>query len=95
MVNGNSRVLISGGGPVGLLCAWMLGRRGISVRVFDNNPGLQEDPRAATTHPATLDLLAKAAWPRTWPGSGWSRRSFSSGTARADEWSPISIIPFC
>ena len=60
MASGNRRVLISGGGPVGLLCAWMLGRRGISVRLFDNNPGLQADPRAATTHPATLDLLGEA-----------------------------------
>jgi len=51
------RVLISGGGPVGLLCAWLLGRRGIPVLVFDENSTLQADPRAATTHPATLDLL--------------------------------------
>jgi 3-(3-hydroxy-phenyl)propionate hydroxylase len=54
------RVLIAGGGPVGLLCAWILGRRGIAVRLFDNNDGLQADPRAATTHPATLDLLAES-----------------------------------
>ena len=53
------RILIAGGGPVGLLCAWLLGRRGLPVRLFDNNGGLQPDPRAATTHPATLDLLAE------------------------------------
>src|SRR5215470_9675450 len=52
------RVLIAGGGPVGLLCAWLLGRRGLPVRVFDDNDSLQADPRAATTHPATLDLLS-------------------------------------
>jgi 3-(3-hydroxy-phenyl)propionate hydroxylase len=51
------RVLIAGGGPVGLLCAWLLARRGISVLLFDENYGPQADPRAATTHPATLDLL--------------------------------------
>src|SRR5215813_8000418 len=51
------RVLIAGGGPVGLLSAWLLGRQGIPVRLFDANEGLQADPRAATTHPATLDLL--------------------------------------
>jgi 3-(3-hydroxy-phenyl)propionate hydroxylase len=50
-------VLIAGGGPVGLLSAWLLGRQGIAVRLFDVNAGLQADPRAATTHPATLDLL--------------------------------------
>jgi 3-(3-hydroxy-phenyl)propionate hydroxylase len=36
----DQRVLIAGGGPVGLLCAWLLGR-------------------AATTHPATLELLSE------------------------------------
>jgi 3-(3-hydroxy-phenyl)propionate hydroxylase len=51
------RILIAGGGPVGLLCAWLLGRRGLSVRLFDENEGPQADPRAATTHPATLELL--------------------------------------
>jgi 3-(3-hydroxy-phenyl)propionate hydroxylase len=51
------RVLIGGGGPVGLLCAWLLGRRGIPVLLFDENDGPRADPRAATTHPATLDLL--------------------------------------
>jgi 3-(3-hydroxy-phenyl)propionate hydroxylase len=55
----NAPVLIAGGGPVGLLCAWLLGRRGLRVRLFDNNPGPQPDPRAATTHPATLELLAE------------------------------------
>jgi 3-(3-hydroxy-phenyl)propionate hydroxylase len=53
------KVLISGGGPVGLLCAWLLGRRGVPVRLFDLNRGPQDDPRAATTHPATLDLLTE------------------------------------
>jgi 3-(3-hydroxy-phenyl)propionate hydroxylase len=57
MATADQRVLISGGGPVGLLCAWLLGRRGLPVVVFDNNSELQNDPRAATTHPATLDLL--------------------------------------
>ena len=53
------RVLIAGGGPVGLLSALLLGRQGLPVRLFDVNQSPQADPRAATTHPATLDLLAK------------------------------------
>ena len=57
MNNDDRRVLIAGGGPVGLLCAWLLGRRGVPVRLFDLNNGPQADPRAATTHPATLDML--------------------------------------
>lgn len=58
MADEDRRILIAGGGPVGLLCAWLLGRQGLPVRLFDVNDRLQDDPRAATTHPATLDLLA-------------------------------------
>ena len=50
-------VLIAGGGPVGLFCALLLGRQGISVRLFDVNPEPQDDPRAATIHPGTLEVL--------------------------------------
>ena len=59
MATQSSRVLISGGGPVGLVAAYALAQEGIPVTVFDENSELQEDPRAATTHPATLELLAK------------------------------------
>ena len=59
MTSDGDLVLIAGGGPVGLLCAWLLGRRGLRVRLFDNNAAPQADPRAATTHPATLELLAE------------------------------------
>lgn len=58
MLQDEPRVLIVGGGPVGLICALLLGQRGIQVRLFELNDCLQDDPRAATTHPATLDVLA-------------------------------------
>jgi 3-(3-hydroxy-phenyl)propionate hydroxylase len=41
------------------LCAWLLARRGVPVRLFEENDGPQADPRAATTHPATLELLSE------------------------------------
>ena len=53
-------ILIAGGGPVGLFAALLLGRAGLPVRLFDENATPQEDPRAATTHPATLEVLAQA-----------------------------------
>jgi 3-(3-hydroxy-phenyl)propionate hydroxylase len=59
-MQGKDTVLICGGGPVGLFCALLLGRRGLKVRLFDNNTELQDDPRAATTHPATLEVLDEA-----------------------------------
>jgi 3-(3-hydroxy-phenyl)propionate hydroxylase len=55
-----NRVLIAGGGPVGLFCALLLGRRGLPVRLFEINDGIKEDPRAATTHPGTLEVLGAA-----------------------------------
>jgi 3-(3-hydroxy-phenyl)propionate hydroxylase len=58
--NADGGVLIAGGGPVGLFCALLLGRAGIPVRVFETTLKPQEDPRAATTHPATLELLGEA-----------------------------------
>src|SRR5579871_5404524 len=60
MSTDDRRILIAGGGPVGLFCALLLGRKGLPVRLFDDNRALQEDPRAATTHPATLEVLAEA-----------------------------------
>ena len=56
----DAQVLIAGAGPVGLLCALLLGRRGLRVRLFEAGLSLQDDPRAATTHPATLEVLGEA-----------------------------------
>ncbi|MBK1795505.1 FAD-dependent oxidoreductase [Devosia sp. WQ 349] len=53
----NNRVLISGGGPVGLYAALALARSGVPVTVLERFDALQDDPRAATTHSATLELL--------------------------------------
>jgi len=51
-------VLIAGGGPVGAIAALALARQGIAVRVFEAEVAIDESPRAATTHPATLEMLA-------------------------------------
>lgn len=53
----DERIIISGGGPVGLICALGLARSGVPVTVLERNDTILDDPRAATTHPATLELL--------------------------------------
>ena len=53
----SDRVLVAGAGPVGSIAALALARRGIPVTVFEAEPELRQDPRAATTHPATLEML--------------------------------------
>ena len=76
-------VLIAGGGPVGLFNALLLGRSGVRVRVFDNNAEIQEDPRAATTHPATLEVLAEAGMVDDMTKAGLVAPIFNFGTAQA------------
>jgi 3-(3-hydroxy-phenyl)propionate hydroxylase len=52
-----NQVIIAGAGPVGLVCALRLSQAGIPVVVFEQESELIDDPRAATTHPATLEML--------------------------------------
>src|SRR5262249_35979320 len=51
------RVVIVGAGPVGMVCALALNRRGVPVTVFEQEPAPVEDQRAATIHPTTLEML--------------------------------------
>jgi len=55
----HSPVLIAGGGPVGVIAALALARQGIPVRVLEAEDRVNDDPRAATTHAATLEMLAE------------------------------------
>ncbi|MBL8381636.1 MAG: FAD-dependent monooxygenase [Burkholderiales bacterium] len=54
----NMRVIIAGGGPVGLIVALVLARNEVPVTVLEAEPGLTHDLRAGTFHPPTLELLA-------------------------------------
>src|SRR5689334_20685405 len=54
-------VLIAGAGPVGVVTALALARRGIPVRVFEAAEQVDDSPRASTLHPATLELLSGLA----------------------------------
>ncbi len=51
-------VLVAGGGPVGVIAALALARQGIAVRVYEAGERVSDMPRASTTHPATLEMLA-------------------------------------
>ena len=52
-----ARVVIVGAGPVGMVCALALNRRGVPVTVFEQEPEPVEDQRAASLHPPTLEML--------------------------------------
>jgi len=52
-------IIIAGGGPVGLVTALALARQGFEVRVFEADARINDSPRAATTHAATLEMLER------------------------------------
>jgi 3-(3-hydroxy-phenyl)propionate hydroxylase len=52
-------ILIAGGGPVGAVAALALARQGVPVQVFEADDRIDDAPRAATTHAATLEMLAE------------------------------------
>jgi len=53
----DERVLIAGGGPAGMAAALFLVSAGVPVRVLERGSRPHDDPRAATYHPPTLEML--------------------------------------
>jgi 3-(3-hydroxy-phenyl)propionate hydroxylase len=54
----DDRVIVVGGGPVGLLTALGLASRDIPVLVLEAEPALTVDLRAGTFHPPSLEMMA-------------------------------------
>lgn len=50
-------VIVVGAGPVGLVCALKLAQAGVDVLLLEAEPQLNEELRASTFHPPTLDML--------------------------------------
>jgi len=50
-------IVIAGGGPVGVVTALALARQGLDVQLFEAEARVNDSPRAATTHAATLEIL--------------------------------------
>jgi 3-(3-hydroxy-phenyl)propionate hydroxylase len=57
MQSSDPRVLVVGGGPVGLTAALRLAQKGVPVTVIEREPSVPRDYRAAGFHPSTMDLL--------------------------------------
>ncbi len=54
----SNRVIVVGGGPVGLVAAATLAMQGVPVTVVEESADITEDLRASTFHPPTLEFLA-------------------------------------
>jgi 3-(3-hydroxy-phenyl)propionate hydroxylase len=69
-------VAVIGAGPVGVICALALARQRHSVLLVEAEPSVNRNPRAATTHPATLEMLAELDLVTDVIGSGVVARYF-------------------
>ena len=56
-MNEAERIVVVGGGPVGLVCAFGLVRQGIPVTLVEAQEVPEKDERAASLHPSTLEIL--------------------------------------
>ncbi len=53
-----SSLLVVGGGPVGVLAALACAQRDFQVTLLEAEEAVDSSPRAATTHPSTLEMIA-------------------------------------
>lgn len=51
------RVIVVGAGPVGVVAALAAAKKGFPVTLIEAEETIQEDPRASTFHPSTLEML--------------------------------------
>ncbi len=53
-----TRIIIVGGGPVGVVAALACAQHGYAVTLLEAEEEINDNPRAATTHPSTLEMIA-------------------------------------
>ncbi len=54
-----TRVIIAGAGPVGVVSALACAQHGFAVTLLEAEDKIDDNPRAATTHPSTLEMIAR------------------------------------
>ena len=70
------RILIAGGGPVGLTAALSLAEYGIPFTLLEAAVDIFEDPRAGTIHPPTLEMFARLGLTDTFVERGYIIRKY-------------------
>jgi len=95
--NSSDRVIITGGGPVGLFTAVRLAGFGIPVTLMEKAPVVSDDIRASTIHPPTLDMMepygisAKAVADGM-PAPQWQIRMHTTGEKAVFDMSCMSDV---
>jgi len=54
-----TRIIIAGAGPVGVVSALALAQHGYAITLLEAESAIDDNPRAATTHPSTLEMIAR------------------------------------
>lgn len=90
-------LIIVGGGPVGFCLALLLGQKGLAVRVIEKASAIDEDLRASTFHPPTLDMLTPSGVTDELIASGlicptWQIRLHPSGERAVFDLSVLSDV---
>jgi 3-(3-hydroxy-phenyl)propionate hydroxylase len=80
-----NRVCVVGAGPVGVVAALACAQKGMQVVLFEAEKQIDHSPRAATTHPSTLEMLAGLGLLEEFQSVGLVARHFQfwDGAAKA------------
>jgi len=70
------RVIVVGAGPVGVVAALACVQHGFAVVLLEGLPDVDESPRAATTHPATLEMIDRVGLIEPFIAAGLVARYF-------------------
>src|ERR687895_192978 len=54
-----TRIVIAGAGPVGVISALACAQNGYAITLLEAEAKIDDSPRAATTHPSTLEMIAR------------------------------------
>src|SRR6478736_3779424 len=54
-----TRCVIAGGGPAGIMAGYLLARAGVPVIVLEKHADFFRDFRGDTVHPSTMEILAE------------------------------------
>ncbi len=71
-----TRIIIAGAGPVGVVAALACAQEGFAVTLLEAEKQIDDKPRAATTHPSTLEMIARVGLIDRFIGAGLVARYF-------------------
>lgn len=84
-----TQVTILGAGPVGLVAAYALAKKGVDVTILESNATCATDLRASTLHPPTLEMLDSLGLLRDLQSQGLKAPVYQYRNRRSD-----LILPF-